>query len=295
MARLESLEVERANRRFIRESMRAPLLERERELALARRWRDDDDVEALHEIIAAYTRLVISAASHYRKYGLPLGDLIQEGLVGLMMAAARFDPERETRFSTYATWWVRSAMQGFILRNWSIVRTGTTAAQKVLFFNLRRLRARISDASDGPLAPEARARIAEELGVRLCDVEAMEGRLAAVDQSLNARVADGADDEWQDLLVDPGPSPEEIVAGAHDASLHARWLAGALGELNTRERQIIAARRLSEDPVTLAELGRRFGISKERVRQIEHGALAKIRRSVLRRSGLGADERLFGT
>ncbi len=295
MASLESLEVERANRKFIRESMRAPLLDRDREIALARRWRNEGDVEALHEIIGAYTRLVISAASHYRKYGLPLGDLIQEGLVGLMMAAARFDPERQTRFSTYATWWVRSAMQGFILRNWSIVRTGTTAAQKALFFNMRRLRARIDDVSDGPLGEEARTQIADELRVSLRDVEAMEGRLAASDQSLNAHVADGADDEWQDLLVDPGPSPEEIVAGLHDAEQHSRWLAGALGELSARERQIIAARRLRDEPETLAALGRRFGISKERVRQIEHGALAKIRRSILRRSGMSAGERLFGT
>ncbi|MFQ5784638.1 MAG: RNA polymerase factor sigma-32 [Alphaproteobacteria bacterium] len=294
MVALESPEVQRANRRFIKASMRAPLLSREHEFDLARRWRDQDDVAALHELISAYARLVVSAASYYRKYGLAMGDLIQEGLVGLMMAAARFDPGREARFSTYASWWVRSAMQGFILRNWSVVRTGTTAAQKALFFNLRRLRARIDGDPGAPLTPESRQHIAHELRVGVADVEAMEGRLAASDQSLNVQVSEGSDDEWQDLLVDPGPSPEEIVAGMCDAETRGRWLTVALAELGTRERQIVAERRLRDEPITLEKLGQRFGISKERVRQIEHNALKKIRRSIFRQSGTSVADDLNG-
>ncbi|MFQ5957819.1 MAG: RNA polymerase factor sigma-32 [Alphaproteobacteria bacterium] len=294
MAAVESFEVRRANRRFIRESMRVPLLSRAHEMSLARRWRDDGDVEALHELVTAYVRIVIRAASYYRRYGLPMGDLIQEGIVGLMMAAARFDPDREARFSTYAGWWVRSAMQDFILRNWSIVRTGTTAAQKTLFFNLRRLRARIEGDPDGPLTSAARNLIADELEVAAGDVAMMEGRLAGGDQSLNARVSDVDDDEWQDLLVDSGPSPEELAADTRDAATRSRWLAAALAELSARERKIIAARRLRDDAVTLERLGRKFGISKERVRQIEHRALDKIKRSIIRQSGATGGRDLFG-
>ncbi|MEE8275279.1 MAG: RNA polymerase factor sigma-32 [Alphaproteobacteria bacterium] len=294
MAAVESFEIHRANRRFIRESMRVPLLSRAHEMSLARRWRDDGDVAALHELVTAYVRIVVRAASYYRRYGLPMGDLMQEGIVGLMMAAARFDPDREARFSTYAGWWVRSAMQDFILRNWSIVRTGTTAAQKALFFNLRRLRARMGGDPDRPLTPEARDMIAGALNVAVGNVEMMEGRLAGGDQSLNACVSDVDEAEWQDLLVDPGPSPEELVADARDAATRSRWLAAALAELSTRERRIIAARRLRDDTVTLEELGRRFGVSKERVRQIEHRALDKIKRSIIRQSGATGGFGRFG-
>ncbi len=292
MAAVESLEVQRANRRFIRVSMRAPLLSRSHEMELARRWRDEGDIDALHEMVSAYARLVIRTASVYRKYGLPLGDLVQEGLVGLMMAAARFDPGREARFSTYAVWWIRSSMQDFVLRNWSMVRTGTTSAQKSLFFNLRRLRARIESIPDGPLTAEARRRIADELRVPLRDVESMETRLAARDQSLNVPVGDLGNEEWQDLLVDPGPSPEDLVAGKRDAETRSRWLSAALGELSAREREIVGERRLSDDAPTLEQLGRRYGISKERVRQIEHRALGKIKQSIVRQSGAG--RHLFG-
>ncbi len=289
LAAVESLHVQRANRRFVKDSMRAPLLTREREMELARRWREGDDVEALHELIMAYSRLVIRAASHYRKYGLPMSDLVQEGLLGLMLAAARFDPAREARFSTYASWWMRSAMQDFILRNWSVVRTGTTAAQKALFFNLRRLRARIEGDPDGPLSPEARRRIAEQLNVAVDDVVGMELRIASNDQSLNTQISDEGDDEWQDMLVDPAPSPEELVLEARDAATRRRWLATALSELSTRERQVIGARRLSDEALTLHALGQRLGISKERVRQIEHRALRKLRQSILRQSGALAE------
>jgi RNA polymerase sigma-32 factor len=264
--------------------MKRALLTREREFELATRWRETGDQTALHELINAYTRLVIATATRFRHYGLPFGDLIQEGNLGLMHAAARFEPEREVRFSTYAAWWIRSQMQDYILRNWSIVRTGTTAAQKALFFNLRRLRARIAGAEeDGRLTQFGRTKIAEELGVDVHEVESMEMRLASNDQSLNATVADQSEDEWQDFLADQRPSPEEVVIGMRDASTRSKWLAEALGELTPRERTIISARRLQDQGATLEELGRELGVSKERVRQLEHRALLKLRASMQKR------------
>jgi RNA polymerase sigma-32 factor len=290
---VDSAHVQRSNRRFIRQSLRAPLLTRAREIELARRWRAARDDDALHELVSAHARLVLRAASRYRKFGLALGDLMQEGLIGLLLAAARFDPDRGARFSTYAGWWVRSVMQDYILRNWSVVRTGTTTAQKALFFNLGRLRAQIDGAHAGPLTAEGRRRIAAELKVRIADVEAMESRLAANDQSLNAPLGDDGG-ERQDLLVDPGPSPEEIAIETRDAEIRGRWLAAALAELTARERKIVGDRRLRDDSVALAALGRRFGISKERVRQIEHRALAKIKLSIGRQSGALTASGLFG-
>jgi RNA polymerase sigma-32 factor len=257
--------------------MRERLLSRRDEFELARRWREEADESALHELVRSYTRLVISTAARFRNYGLPSGDLVQEGNVGLMQAAARFEPERDVRFSTYAAWWIRSAMQDYILRNWSIVRTGTTAAQKSLFFNMRRLRARIDGAGAGALTHEARAMIAEALNVGLSDVEAMEMRLSGPDQSLNAVIADEGEAEWQDFLADDRPSPEELVIDARDGASRSRWLADAMGELSPREQMIIRSRRLAEDGATLEELGRRLGVSKERVRQLEHRALIKLR------------------
>jgi RNA polymerase sigma-32 factor len=272
------------NREFIRESMTAELLSRERELMLARRWRDQGDEVALHELVMAYMRLVISTAAKFRNYGLPMSDLVQEGATGLVQAAARFEPEREVRFSTYAAWWIRSAMQDYILRNWSVVRTGTTAAQKSLFFNLRRLRAKIDDGSGGPLDDAGRAFIASELAVNVREVEAMEMRLARGDQSLNATISPTGEDEWQDFLTDESPTPEETVMFARDNRTRSLWLAQALAELTDREQIIIKERRLRDDSRTLEELGRDLGISKERVRQIEHRALEKLRHSVLERS-----------
>jgi RNA polymerase sigma-32 factor len=272
------------NREFIRESMSAALLSRERELWLARLWRDQGDEAALHELVMAYMRLVISTAAKFRNYGLPMSDLVQEGAAGLMQAAARFEPEREVRFSTYAAWWIRSAMQDYILRNWSVVRTGTTAAQKALFFNLRRLRAKIGDGSGGPLDEAGRAFIASELSVNTDEVEAMEMRLAGGDQSLNATISPTGEDEWQDFLADERPTPEETVMFARDSRTRSIWLAQALAELTDREQIIIKERRLRDDARTLEELGRDLGISKERVRQIEHRALEKLKISLLERS-----------
>ena len=276
MAYSDTPQTQKANRRYINRSMKTALLSREREFELARKWREEEDEEALHELVNAYGRLVIKLASRFRNYGLPMSDLVQEGNIGLMQAAARFEPEREVRFSTYAAWWIRSAMQDFVLRNWSIVRTGTTASQKSLFFNFRRLRAKIG-AADGPLAREGREQIAQELKVRLSDVEMMEGRLTASDQSLNAPVGENGEHEWQDFIADTRPLPEEIVFKNEDSRSRSAWLYQALRELSERERIIIGKRRLSDDGITLAELGRDFGISKERVRQIEHKALEKLR------------------
>jgi RNA polymerase sigma-32 factor len=285
VAIIETAEAQRATRRFVKQAMRAPMLEQQRELDLARRWRDGQDERALHELITAYMRLVISMASRFRNYGLPMSDLVQEGNVGLMQAAARFEPEREVRFSTYAAWWIRSSIQDYVLRNWSIVRTGTTAAQKSLFFNLRRLRALISDTGDGIMTRENRDFVAEKLGVAESEVENMAARLSSSDRSLNAPMADGSDGEWQDLLADGAELPDQLVMERHDGSRRAEWIAEALMVLSSRELFIIKARRLCEESATLESLGRDLGISKERVRQIEHHALKKLRTALLRMVG----------
>ena len=235
--------------------------------------------------------------AHGLSYGLPLSDLVQEGSVGLMEAAARFEPEREIRFSTYASWWIRSSMQDFILRNWSIVRTGTTAAHKTLFFNFRRLRAQIANEHanehagdhtrphDGPIGPAARTEVARRLRVRPKDVEVMEARLSGTDRSLNAHVGEDGEAQWQDFLTCEAPLPDEVVMTRHDGQLRARLIAEAMETLDERESTIIRERRLSDDTVTLAALGHRLGISKERVRQIESQALAKLRSALVARVG----------
>jgi len=290
MAHIDDPETQRANLTFIKASMREPLLSRDHEFELARSWREDGKEDALHELVRAYTRLVVSTASRFRNYGLPMGDLVQEGNVGLMQAAARFEPDREVRFSTYAAWWIRSAMQDYILRNWSIVRTGTTAAQKSLFFNLRRLRAKIEDASsNGALTQAGRHKIATELNVDVQEVEAMEMRLNGADQSLNAPISDSGEDDWQDFLADQRPSPEDVVIGMRDSTTRSKWLAEALGELSPRERTIIAQRRLRDDGATLEELGKELGVSKERVRQLEHRAMLKLKESMMRRVEVSSD------
>ncbi len=283
MAHIDDPKTQRANLNFIKTSMKEPLLEREREFELARRWREENDEMALHELVRSYMRLVVSTASRFRNYGLPMGDLVQEGNVGLMQAAARFEPQREVRFSTYATWWIRSAMQDYVLRTWSIVRTGTTAAQKSLFFNLRRLRARIDDSMGARLSDEGRQTIAEQLNVDVGEVESMEVRLSGLDQSLNAPLSDSSDDDWMDFLPDSGPSPETVAIGMRDAETRSRWLAEALRELSPREQTIIRQRRLTDEGATLEELGRELGVSKERVRQLESRALGKLKDSMLRR------------
>ncbi len=271
-----------ADRKFLKRAMSAPLLERDHELDLARRWRDHNDQRALHELCTAYMRLVVAIAARFRNYGLPMSDLVQEGNVGLMLAASRFEPERELRFSTYATWWIRSCVQDYILRNWSIVRTGTTAAHKSLFFNLRRLRALLQDPSDGGLSAENRMRVAHALRVEEREVDHMASRLSASDRSLNAPIGEDGDAEWQDLLPDAGVLPEDATMISHDRAARGAWLAEALSRLTDREKLIIHERRLVDEGVTLESLGKKLGVSKERVRQIEHQALQKLRNALTR-------------
>jgi len=279
MSYFESEPIDRGNRRYIAATMEAPFLEREHEFELARRWRNEGDTEAMRELVLAYARFVVRIATGFRGYGLPLGDLVQEGNIGLMEAAKRFDPERHVRFSTYAAWWVVAAIQEFILRHSSVVRIGTTAAQKSLFFNLRRLRARLAKKPDGDMTDEDRACIAAELGVPLAAVERMEAHITRRDRSLNAHVGEG-DDAFQDFLADDAPGPEAIATAHHDEDRRSDWLAQAMARLSERERQIVSRRFLDDDPDTLAELGVVFGVSKERIRQIEAKALEKLRRAL---------------
>ena len=281
MAYIDDPQTQKANLDYIRSSMNEPLLEKEHELNLARRWRDDKDEAALHELVKSYTRLVVSVASRFRNYGLPMGDLIQEGNIGLMQAADRFDPDRDVRFSTYATWWIRSCIQDYVLRNWSIVRTGTTAAQKSLFFNLRRLRSKIENKTEREgLGDEGRAEIAKELGVKVKDVELMEGRLSGVDNSLNTRIGEDGEDEWQSMLHDDGPNPEELAVTVMDSQTRSQWLNRALNDLSDREQRIIRKRHLGQEVVTLEALGQELGVSKERVRQLEQRAMEKLKTSI---------------
>lgn len=272
-------------RQFVRAAMAARFLERDEERALAVSWKNDRNEDALHELAAAHMRLVIALAARFRHYGLPLADLIQEGHVGLLEAAARFEPEREVRFSTYATWWIRASIQDYILRNWSIVRGGTSSAQKALFFNLRRLRAKLSrDAQPGSNRTMFQT-IATALGVSTADVELMDTRLSGPDVSLNATVGDSDESgqaERVEFLVDGAPLPDETVGELIDSDRRVGWLRDALKVLSERELRIVSERRLSEDAATLEALGGRLGISKERVRQIENRAMEKLKLAMAR-------------
>ncbi|MBN9079459.1 MAG: RNA polymerase factor sigma-32 [Rhizobiales bacterium 65-79] len=273
-----------ARRSMIRAAMRAPYLERSEEHDLAVRWKEDHDQEALHRITTAHMRLVISMAAKFRHFGLSMSDLIQEGHVGLLEAAARFEPDRDVRFSTYATWWIRASIQDYILRNWSIVRGGTSSAQKALFFNLRRLRARLAQGSELLSSAAVYHEIAAALGVPEADVAMMDSRLSGPDASLNVPLGDesGAASDRQDFLVSDDPLPDEVVGDTIDFERRSGWLNTALGALNERELKIIRERRLREEGATLESLGARLGISKERVRQIENRALEKLRVALVR-------------
>lgn len=268
------------DRRYISAAMDAPMLEREYEVALARRWRDEEDADALHEIIEAHIRLVVRIASKFKGYGLPIGDLIQEGNRGLLEAANRFDPDRNVRYSTYATWWILAAMQEYIVRNSSIVRIGTTPAQKSLFFNLRKLRAKLTDNLAARMTEEERELIASELRVPLAAVERMESHFSRPDQSLNATVGESDSNEFVDLLSDDSPTPEAIVGDLIDSETRAKWIADAMEHLTQREREVITRRFLKDDKITLAEIGETFGVTKERIRQIEGKALSKLREAL---------------
>jgi RNA polymerase sigma-32 factor len=274
-------------------AMAAPYLERDEEYALACRWKHQADEKAMHELARAHMRLVIALAVRFRHYGLSLADLIQEGHVGLLEAAARFEPDREVRFSTYATWWIRAAMQNYILHNWSIVRGGTSSAQKALFFNLRRMRAKLAQANGAAGDFDALCHIAGVLGVSYSDVECMDARLSGSDLSLNAPLGEDASAVPQDrmaMLVDDQPRPDEAVGLAIDTGRRRAWLREALDALSERERKILCARRLADEGATLEALGDRLGISKERVRQIENRAMEKLRAALTARHSVDAAE-----
>jgi RNA polymerase sigma-32 factor len=278
-------EIAGLRRSFVKAAMDAPFLTRENEHELAVRWKDQHDENALHQLAAAHMRLVIAIAARFRHYGLPMADLIQEGHVGLLEAGARFEPDREVRFSTYATWWIRASIQDYILRNWSIVRGGTSSAQKALFFNLRRLRARMSQAAGSDSTVDIHQQIATAVGVSRTDVAVMDARLSGSDMSLNAPLTQDNDGstERMDFLTDTAPLPDEAVGDAIDSERRTKWLRSALTVLSDRELKILRARRLSEETATLESLGDRLGISKERVRQIESRAIEKLKRALLER------------
>lgn len=274
-----------ARRSMIREAMKAPYLAREEEHELAVRWREQSDQQALHQITVAHMRLVISMAARFRHFGLSISDLIQEGHIGLLEAAARFEPNRQVRFSTYATWWIRASMQDYILRNWSIVRGGTSSAQKALFFNLRRLRARLAQDARMLSNDDLYREVSAALNVSVADVATMDARLSGPDASLNAPLSadsDGQGTERMDLLVSDAPAPDEVVGAAIDTQRRELWLKHALTTLSERELRIINERRLQEEGATLEALGAKLGISKERVRQIEGRALEKLRDALVR-------------
>lgn len=272
-----------SSERFVKTAMRAPYLSFEEEQSLAIRWKENNDQQAMHLMAQAHMRLVVAMVSKMRHYGLSMSDLMQEGHVGLLEAAARFEPAREIRFSTYASWWIRASMQDYVLRNWSIVRGGTSSAQKSLFFNLRRLRARLGQGEGGLSAHSLHQEIASTLGVALKDVANMDARLSGPDQSLNAPVSDteGSDAEKQDYLVSDLPLPDEIASNHIDGERRGKWLKCALACLSEREVQIIQKRCLSDKVETLESLGKTLSISKERVRQIEKRAMEKMKVALL--------------
>lgn len=270
-----------------RTAMKAELLDAETELQLAYAWRDRRDEQALHRLITAYMRLAISMASKYRRYGAPMNDLIQEAGLGLMKAADKFDPDRGVRFSTYAVWWIKASVQEYVMRNWSMVRTGSTSSQKSLFFNMRRVQARIEREAqtrgDELDSHQLREMIAHEVGVPLRDVEMMEGRLTRTDFSLNAtQSAEDEGREWIDTLEDDAPRGDEMVEQDHDLLALRGWLAEAMERLNERERFIVRERKLRETPRTLESLGAELNLSKERIRQLESAAFRKMRKHLER-------------
>lgn len=271
-----------SSRNISRSAMAAPYLEREQEQILVQRWKEQGDENALDQIASAHMRQVIATAARFRKFNLPMPDLVQEGMVGLMEAAMRFDPTREVRFSTYAVWWIRAAIQDFILRNWSIVRGGTSSTQKALFFNLRRLHSQLAQSPENITPDEIYNRISNRLGVTKHDVELMDFRLSGSDTSLSQTIAsDNSTAEKIDFLTDDHPLQDEIVENIIDHERRADWLRQALCVLNDRELRVIRARRLKDKAETLETLGATLGISKERVRQIEGRAMEKLRIALL--------------
>lgn len=266
--------------RYLEEIRRFPMLEPAEEYMLAKRWQEHGDADAAEKLVTSHLRLVARIAMGYRGYGLPIGEVISEGNVGLMQAVKRFEPDKGFRLATYAMWWIRASIQEYILRSWSLVKMGTTAAQKKLFFNLRRTKSQMQALEEGDLRPDQVKAIAKKLGVSEGDVVSMNRRLGG-DASLNAPVrADQESGEWQDWLVDDTPGQEERLVEGEELRLRKRYLSSALSTLNDRERQIFEARRLAENPATLEDLSAQFGVSRERIRQIEVRAFEKVQKAV---------------
>ena len=268
--------------RYLQEIRRFPMLTQDEEFMLAKRWVEHDDTEAAHKLVTSHLRLVAKIAMGYRGYGLPVAELIAEGNIGLMQAVKRFEPERGFRLATYAMWWIRANIQEYILRSWSLVKMGTTAAQKKLFFNLRKLKGQLQAIEEGDMSPEKVQKIAEALNVPEKDVVNMNRRLAAPDNSLNAPVRAEGEGEWQDWLVDDSVDQETELAEREELSNRRQLLTAAMEHLNDREKHIITERRLKEDPKTLEELSGEFNISRERVRQIEVRAFEKLQKAMKR-------------
>ena len=275
MAIAKNINLNKFDRKFLNDSMKAPMLSRDEEKELAEAWVFKNDKKAMHKIIRAYSKLVIAFSMKFKNYGLPVNDLVQEGHIGLMQAMAKFEPNRDIRFSTYASWWIRSAIQDYVLKNWSIVRTGTTASQKALFFSLRRLKLELSKYSKNE--EEVRNKVAKKLNIKVADVENMENRFIHEDKSLNAKVSDDYNQEFGNFIVDENSLDELDIVNRLDLDRKRSWFKKAMRELGIRESQIIALRHLSDDPLTLEKLGELFKISKERVRQIENRAIKKLK------------------
>ena len=266
--------------RYLQEIRKFPMLEADQEYMLAKHWREDEDLDSAHQLVTSHLRLVAKIAMGYRGYGLPLAELISEGNVGMMQAVKRFDPERGFRLATYAMWWIRAAIQEYILHSWSLVKMGTTAAQKKLFFNLRKLKGQMQAIDEGDLAPEQVAHISDMLNVPEVDVVNMNRRLAAPDHSLNAPLRIDGDGEWQDWLVDETDSQETTLAETEEFEKRHKLLVAAMETLNERERHILEERRLKDGPTTLEQLSQQYGISRERVRQIEVRAFEKLQKAI---------------
>jgi RNA polymerase sigma-32 factor len=267
--------------RYLAEIRKFPMLEKDEEFMLAKRWVEHEDPGAAEKLVTSHLRLVAKIAMGYRGYGLPIGEVISEGNVGLMQAVKKFDPDRGFRLATYAMWWIRAAIQEYILRSWSLVKMGTTAAQKKLFFNLRRLKGQIDAIEEGDLTPEHVDQIATKLGVTEEEVISMNRRMAGGDASLNAPLRAESESEWQDWLVDEDtPDQEERLAESDEFGLRMELLQEAMSELNEREKHILQERRLSDEPKTLEELSEHYGVSRERVRQIEVRAFEKLQKAM---------------
>ncbi|MEE9317924.1 MAG: RNA polymerase sigma factor RpoH [Rhodospirillales bacterium] len=271
---------ERNLSRYLQRIRQYPMLEHGEEVQLAKRWRDHEDPDAAQQLVTSHLRLVAKIAMGYRGYGLPLGELISEGNVGMMQAIKRFDPDRGFRLSTYAMWWVRASIQEYILHSWSLVKIGTTAAQKKLFFNLRKMKGRIKALEEGDLHPNHVTKIADQLKVPETEVINMNRRLTGPDQSLNAPLREEGEGEWQDWLIEARDNQEIVLAGNQELGSRRKLLASAMKRLSERERHILSERRLRDAPATLQDLSEHYGISRERVRQIEVKAFEKVQKSV---------------